>query len=165
MEHIKALAVKFVISVLILFIILGAFYQFAFGDILVISIAMVGIAYVIGDMLVLAKFGNIVATIGDFGLSFVTIYFMGSQLFRIDAPIFVASLITALLIAGGEWFFHKYLNKHVLSHRPGFYARTDMMAEFAEENDLGDLYDPESAPHEKDYSAEKTEEPMFNKKK
>lgn len=156
MEHVKALAIKFAMSTVILFIILGAVYQIAFGNILLISVLVTGIAYVIGDMLVFPKFGNLVGTIGDFGLAFVSIFLIGSELFRMDVPLLAASFLASGLIAISEWFFHIYMDKYVLSDRPGYYARTDMMAEFAEENDLGDLYDPESAPNQKDYAAEKS---------
>ena len=78
----------------------------------VFSVALVGtiLNYVIGDLGVLPKFGNIVASVGDGALGALTAYF-----FSFIFPTFVTSwtslLTFAIIIMVAEFFFHMYLAK------------------------------------------------------
>lgn len=97
-----------------LWLVLGMFYGVEFDDILTTSIVLTGASLVIGDFLILPRFENMSATIADFFLSFLVILAFGSLLFEGPIALITASLITALVLAIGELFFHQYMNNKVL---------------------------------------------------
>lgn len=69
---------------------------------------LVVIGYLLGDLWILPKLGNVAATIGDFIINALGIWAMTEAL-----PQFTLSTsgywIIALALAAGEWFFHQYL--------------------------------------------------------
>lgn len=100
----------------VLYLILGLFYGVSFGDILWTSVALTLAAYLIGDLIVLPAFGNLVATIADLGLAYFGIWIIGGMLYEEPIPLVSAAFLTAAVIAGGEWFFHRYMKNRVLAH-------------------------------------------------
>lgn len=114
MNHIKALAIKFVSTLVVLFIILGLFYDMAFRNVFWISLVLTVAAYLIGDMLILPRTNNTIATIADFGLAFFVIWLMGDNL-TYGASVFTPALITAAGVAIFEYFFHKYVSNRVIN--------------------------------------------------
>lgn len=100
----------------VLGIILSIFTDIGFGNIMYISVAVTIIAYVIGDLLILASTNNTIATISDIGLAFVTIYLYNYLLGTYEIS-FWDSLIAAIIIGVGEWFFHKYFSENVLAKK------------------------------------------------
>ncbi|MFP3668814.1 YndM family protein [Priestia sp. SIMBA_032] len=123
MKHLKALIIKFVMSAVVLGIILTGIYSYGFSDSMLISLILTVVAYALGDLLVYRnaaddsdyKKRNIIATISDLILSFLVIWIMGASLFGNTSTIIQGSIISAIVITIGEWFFHKYLDKHVLN--------------------------------------------------
>lgn len=80
-----------------------------------IAIAVGTIAYFLGDMLILRKFGNIPATIADFGLVFLLTWFFLWLLdfdLAADSNFALMALVTAIATAVVEYFFHIWLLKH-----------------------------------------------------
>lgn len=77
---------------------------------LLVAIIATALNYVLGDLVVLPKFGNIVASAGDGVMAALVAYIVGLVI-----PVFtvtVASLfVFAILIAAMEYFFHQYLLK------------------------------------------------------
>jgi hypothetical protein len=116
MKHTKAMAIKFISNLVLLSIILGLFYDMAFRNILLITLVLGVAAYVIGDLLILPRTNNTVATIADFGLAFLIIWLMSENLTYGDNH-FSMSLIAALGVALFEYMFHKYLANNVLPDR------------------------------------------------
>lgn len=108
MRHLFSVVMKFVLTTFLLFIVLGGFYDASFADIVLVSFMLSALGY-IGDVFILPRVGNTVATIGDFGLAFIVLWFMGYYLFDWDVPILSSALIGSTLIAAGEWFFHKHM--------------------------------------------------------
>lgn len=113
MKHIKALLIKFVVSLALLYIILGLMYEMTFGEVLLLSAVLGLAAYVIGDMLILPRTNNAVATAADFGLAWVIIYWF-TDMMTVADNVFTASLIAALGVGLFEIFFHRYVAKNVL---------------------------------------------------
>ncbi|MDQ0159449.1 YndM family protein [Alkalibacillus salilacus] len=112
MNHIKLLLIKAVASFLLLYVILGTNYPVTFDDVLFITVILGALSYVIGDLLILLRTNNTVATISDFILSFMVVYFMLSMM-TIGVPLFEVSLFAAFGITVFEVFFHLYvLNEH-----------------------------------------------------
>lgn len=116
MKHIVALLIKYTAITAVLLIILGIFQDISIPRILLISLLLTGTAYLIGDLFILPKYGNMIATIADFGLSFFGIWLLTSFFTDLDATrnIGFSSFIAALIIGGIEVFFHIYMQKLVL---------------------------------------------------
>ncbi|MBO1583056.1 YndM family protein [Bacillus sp. XF8] len=116
MKHIVALLIKYIAISAVLLMILGIFQDISLPRILLISLIITGSAYLIGDLFVLSKYGNMVATITDFGLSFLGIWVLTYFLTDIDLTrnIGFSAFWSALLISVVEIFFHIYMKKAVL---------------------------------------------------
>ncbi|EOA3903080.1 YndM family protein [Bacillus cytotoxicus] len=116
MKHIVALLIKYMAISAVLLMVLGIFWEVSVPRVLFISLVITGAAYVIGDLFVLSKYGNTVATIVDFGLSFFGIWVLAYLLTGIDATrsLTASSFWAALLIGIVEVFFHIYMKRMVL---------------------------------------------------
>ena len=112
MKHMKNLAIKFISILAVLFIILGIFYDMSFGNVLSISVVLTLASYLIGDLLILRRTNNTMATISDFAMAFLVIWLMGENLTYGDSLIMPA-LIAAAGIALFETFFHKYVSHQI----------------------------------------------------
>lgn len=73
-------------------------------------VALVGtvVNYLIGDLLVLPAFGNVVASVGD-GIMAAILAWIVSFVIPAFTLNIVSLVIFAILIAIGEFFFHRYL--------------------------------------------------------
>lgn len=111
MKYVKAFLLKFVMVTLVLWIILGGFYDVSFGDILTTSFLLSGGAFLIGDLFILPKFGNFIATVADFGLAMLGVWLLGALLFEEGISLGTAAFLSAIAIAIGEYFYHMYLEK------------------------------------------------------
>ncbi|CAM3823315.1 YndM family protein [Aeromicrobium ponti] len=111
MQHSKALAIKFIASLVLLFVILGLIYGMSFGNVFIITALLGIVSYILGDMLILPRSSNTVATVADFGLAFVLIWFLSSILTYGD-NLFM-SLVAAAGVALFEYFFHGYLVRNM----------------------------------------------------
>lgn len=144
LNHLKALGIKFVVISIVLLSILGIFQATAsIGEILMISFLVTGVAYVIGDLFVLPRFGNLIATIGDFGLSFLSVWILGSLFIEPTYSMISASLFSAIFISLSEALFHPYVKNKVLEKETENQIlvpqRVRYQSEFAEENDVYDI--------------------------
>ncbi|XZF77004.1 YndM family protein [Bacillus sp. AL-1R] len=114
MKHIKAFVIKFIACLALLYIILGIGYDMAFRNVFLITLVLGVIAYIVGDMLILSKTNNTVATIADVGIAFLIIWYMGSKTY--GGSMFTPALISAIGIGLFEIFFHKYVYNHVIKN-------------------------------------------------
>jgi uncharacterized BrkB/YihY/UPF0761 family membrane protein len=116
MKHIKPLAIKFISSLVLLSVILGLFFDMSFGNIFLITLVLGVVSYVIGDLFILPRTNNIIATLADLGLAFLVIRFMGDALaYGDNGDMFRMSLIAAIGVALFEYAFHKYVANRVLN--------------------------------------------------
>ncbi|QDI91144.1 DUF2512 family protein [Salicibibacter halophilus] len=113
MKHVVALIIKFVMISFVLWFIFSLFGGVSFANIMVASVALTGISYLVGDMLVLPRLGNTLATVVDIGLVWIGLWVLGTVLFPFEG-LFMLSLLAAFAIATGEAFFHLYLERNVL---------------------------------------------------
>lgn len=137
----SALILKFIMITVVLWIVLGLF-GVSLTNILLISIVLT-IVSLIGDMVVFPKVGNVSATIGDFVLSLVVIWLMGSFLFAESVPLGMAAFVSAIIISVGEFVFHKYLQKSFFTKEKAVpeknfksYPENNMQTEFGSEVDV-----------------------------
>lgn len=113
MKYIKAFLIKFIISTAILWVILGIFSDTSFNAILTTSLILTAISF-IGDIFILPNIGSFTAITADFALAFVTIWIIGEYLFY-DAFGGIAAFFSAVMIAIGEIFYHRYIKNQVLN--------------------------------------------------
>lgn len=138
MNHVKALLIKFIMCTAVLWIVLGVLYNVTFGDILTIGLLLTGVSYIVGDLLILPKLGNQSATIADFVLAFFGTWVLGAMLIEHPIPLVTASFISALLITIGEYFFHRYMDNHVLDEDQddrSYNRHQDLQTEYSQELD------------------------------
>ncbi|WP_231584110.1 DUF2512 family protein [Domibacillus indicus] len=121
----KAIVLKFLMTAAILGVILTGICGVAFKITLLISGVLTITAYIFGDLIVFQGVGkdykryvhpaqrNAVAAVSDAIIAFFIIWLMIRTQFM-SGDILAVSLSSAASIAAGEWFFHKYLDKHVL---------------------------------------------------
>lgn len=108
MDHVKAIATKFVATLAVLYIILGLYYGMTFGYVLLITLVLGTISYFVGDLGILPRTNNAIATLADFGLALATIWIMVS-LFTGSTNAFTMALIPAIAVTIFEYLFHNYM--------------------------------------------------------
>ncbi|MCJ7843143.1 YndM family protein [Lederbergia sp. NSJ-179] len=131
MDHLKAIAIKFIASLALLYVVLGLMYGMAFGNVLLITVTLGVISYLIGDLLILPRTNNSVATAADFGLSLIVIWMMSDAL--TIGRVFTMSLIAAVGITIVEYFFHKYMANEVLEETKANPSPTPRNAQYQTE--------------------------------
>ncbi|MGM7722183.1 YndM family protein [Metabacillus sp. Hm71] len=109
MSHIKAIVIKFIATFALLYVILGIVFDVQFENVLLISLVLGVISYMVGDLVILPRTNNRVATLADFGMAFLVIWLMLDNISNDGADIFWASLFSAIGVALFEYFFHKYV--------------------------------------------------------
>ena len=125
MNHVKAMIVKFLMIAVVLGLVLSAGFDYPIGDTLLISVILTVVAYVLGDLFIFRQSGysssqtkrNMIATISDGILAFLVIWIMSGVLVPNNNDTVLASFISTLVIAVGEWFFHKYLDASVFPEK------------------------------------------------
>ncbi|HEX2945631.1 MAG TPA: DUF2512 family protein [Clostridia bacterium] len=112
MKHIGALVLKFIMVSVVLTIFLLALTNLKFGSIFTISLTITVLSYFIGDLAILPRTDNTIATVADVCLSLVTLLMF--NLIYTDAVIpFFTAIITSIGIGAGEWLFHKFFARSV----------------------------------------------------
>ncbi|MCY8515548.1 DUF2512 family protein [Bacillus atrophaeus] len=126
MVHVKALAIKGIMTLIVLYLVLGLGFNFTFGDTLLMTIVLGVISYLLGDLYVLPKWNNMIATVADFGLAFLVVWLMGMPLSMGLSPgmLALAALFAAIVMAIGEYFFHFYMMSKELG-KPRFIEKTE----------------------------------------
>lgn len=131
-------------------------YGMSFINILFLSMLVTGISFV-GDMIILPRYGNLAATIGDFGIVFFIVLFGSAYLMGNEGRIGLGAFLPALIIALGESFLHKYIQKNVfneedISAEPELPAleRDKLQTEFGSEPDF-EKTDHKPTVHKKRY--------------
>lgn len=113
MRHIGAFLLKFVVIAVVLELVLWNLTALSFGNILSIALTVSILAYLIGDLGILPRSNNTVATLADGALALVTIL-MFNLVFPIADTSFLDALIASVGIAAAEWLFHKFMSRTVL---------------------------------------------------
>ncbi|WP_062050917.1 DUF2512 family protein [Bacillus sp. JCM 19034] len=117
MKHVGALIVKTLMVTLVLLVIMSYIYGYPAGDTFGLSLLIVGISYIVGDMGILRVSNNAVATLADLGLTTIAIWLIGPLIYGYGVPFSIA-FISALIIGIGEWFFHKFVANGILQKEP-----------------------------------------------
>ncbi|RSL34066.1 DUF2512 family protein [Salibacterium salarium] len=113
MEHAKALLIKCVTTLIVLYLILGIGFGVSFLSVVILTV-IIGLVSYPGDLFIMPRIMNIPATIADFVLAFVLIWILGFVFIDPAVPLISAALIAAAVLAFCEYYFHFYLATHVL---------------------------------------------------
>ncbi|RYG74189.1 DUF2512 family protein [Lentibacillus lipolyticus] len=117
MVHLKALGIKAIAIGLTVFSLFGLFYNANLTNLFWISVLTTGITYLIGELFVLGRFGNVVASIADFPLAFLSLWLLGVMFIDAGIPIVTTSLIAAFFITCCEPFIHTYITEQLAVER------------------------------------------------
>lgn len=113
MKHLTAMTIKFVSTLVLLYVILGLFYGMSFINVFLITLVLGVMSYLVGDMLILPKTNTIIATIADFGLAFPLLWLLTLNM-TYGVRTFGISLIAAIGLTIFEAFFHLYLKNTII---------------------------------------------------
>lgn len=135
MIHLKAVFLKFIFCLVLLYIILGIFYGVSFGMVFLISLFLASSSYMIGEFLVLPRTNNTIATLFDFVFAFFLIW-ASTMTLTLRENIVVMSLVAAAGVAILEVGFHKFMANNVIKKTTSYYSkagRLQFQAEASEE--------------------------------
>lgn len=108
MKNLINLVIKMAFIYFVLFMMIPMLGKSTWTQTIVLGLIVGLLTYIIGDMWILPKFGNIAAVIGDLILAALVIWAIMKSL-----PQFVLTSggvwAIALVLAVGEWLFHRYL--------------------------------------------------------
>lgn len=105
-----ALIVKLVITFVAALIAFTLLMDNPWSWILGVAVVATALNYLVGDLFVLPKYGNIIASIGD-GIMAALVAYIASLISPLFQVTLLALLLFAVLIAVGEYFFHQYLQR------------------------------------------------------
>ena len=111
-RHASALGIKFVFTTIVILSLFGIINHTSLWILLLFSIIVTGITY-LGDAFILPRVGNLIASVADFALIFVLLWFFGNRLIESSTTIFLLSLAGAYLLALCEAIFHIYMKEYV----------------------------------------------------
>ncbi|MFC7441342.1 DUF2512 family protein [Laceyella putida] len=111
MRHLTPLLMKFLMLTVLLYLVLGLYFDLRWGDILFLSVTLTLVGYVT-DLFILPKVGNYLAILSDLGISYAII---ATYLTYLRFENTTIAFYAALAIGIGEWFFHKYIRKRLFN--------------------------------------------------
>ncbi len=117
MRHSIAIAIKFALTAVSLYFVLGLFYGVPFIHILSMSILLTAIGY-LTDFFILPRVGNLSALFTDMGVSFAIIASYLLYFLSVHFPVTTSSIYATIVISAGEWFFHRYMRKTMFRDQP-----------------------------------------------
>jgi hypothetical protein len=106
MRHVIAFSIKFLSTLFVLGIILGLFFNYSIFDVLTISIVLSAVGYLLGDLFLYRRSNNLTATLADFGMTFLVVWFMSVNLTYED-DLLTATLLAAAGVTVFEYFYHR----------------------------------------------------------
>ncbi|MBP1948644.1 YndM family protein [Virgibacillus litoralis] len=135
MDHLKALGLKFVAISITVFSIFGIFYDATLYNLFWISLLVTGISYLIGDLFILRKFGNVTASFADFPLAFLSLWILGNLFLAEGIPIITISIMVAFFITCCEPFIHGFIQERFADgdEREDSRSLNQLQTEFSEE--------------------------------
>ncbi len=134
MNHFSLILSKFVATLVLLYVILGLIFDVAFMNVFWISLTITIASYLIGDLVILPRTNNIVASIIDFGLVFAAVYFL-IDAYAFEGNLTTASLLSAVGVTLFEVFFHNTVGTQMDEENNTGQRRYDLQTEASEEID------------------------------
>ncbi|TMN22446.1 YndM family protein [Lentibacillus cibarius] len=117
MIYLKTLGIKVIVIGITVLSLFGIFYNANLMNLFWVSVLLTGITFLVGDVLILRRFGNVTASIVDFPLAFIALWLLGSMLIEASVPLVSISLMAAFFIACCEPFIHTYIKEKMEKDR------------------------------------------------
>lgn len=125
MVHVKALLLKFILVAIVFSVVLTLLFGVDWDDTLWLSALVTLFAYIVGDLMIFGHSGpaaahkrrNAIATVSDIIFTFVLIWWLGIVMVDPDVELLLAALVASVVLAIGEWFYHMYIDRYVLTER------------------------------------------------
>ena len=136
MEHLKAIGIKWIYTTIILLSLLAMFDAITLQQILIISFIITGVTYIVGDLMVLPSLGNLITTIIDFGLIFLSVWMLVALFLEQTATIVLVSAAVAYFFSMCEALFHAYMKERVLPKKRAVvipFPNMQLQTEFSKE--------------------------------
>lgn len=111
MDHIRALAVKSLADGLPAVLVLSTLGRMNLGESVIVAIIMTFFAYIVGDLWVLPRSNNSMATTADAGLVFFVLWAFRAMGMTISWASVVSTSVALAAVEG--LFFHSYLHREV----------------------------------------------------
>lgn len=111
--HLKAIGIKFIIVSTVILSLFGIFYNLTFGYLLFMCLAITGISYGIGDLLIYPKLGNFWSTLIDSVMYFSTVWLVSFIAVGISTSLLIATLAATYFLTIAEPLFHTYMKERV----------------------------------------------------
>jgi hypothetical protein len=105
-----ALIMKYIMTYAIAWIALSVMDTNPIGTVAVVALVAAAANYLIGDLLILPTFGNVIASIAD-GLTGALVVLAANVVGYLPSVNAGSLLILGILVAIGEFFFHRYLEQ------------------------------------------------------
>ncbi|WP_216827776.1 DUF2512 family protein [Alkalihalobacterium elongatum] len=107
-KHLNPILIKMAMTIIVLLIVMSVAYNYPVWTPIGIGILVAAVSYSVGDLYILKISNNVVASLADLFMATWLIWIIGPLFQGLRIP-FIVAFISALLITGGEWFFHKYM--------------------------------------------------------
>ncbi|SEB21033.1 Protein of unknown function [Thalassobacillus cyri] len=121
MEHVKALAIKGLMTFVALFVVLTLGFNISVLTVLAITIVLGAVSYPLGDLKLYPKTTNMIATTADIGIAFLVIAVIGPMFGSNDVSSWMsAGLLAGIVVAAGEFFFHNYIGNKPIGDNKRF---------------------------------------------
>ena len=134
MNHFSLILSKFVARLVLLYIILGIIFGVNFMSVFWVTLTFSIVSYLIGDLLILPRTNNMVASVVDFVMSFAVIYFLVDA-YAFEGNLFTASLLSAIGVTLFEVFFHNSVQTQMEEENNVDRRRYNLQTEVSEEID------------------------------
>ncbi|MFC0014609.1 MULTISPECIES: YndM family protein [Allobacillus] len=134
MSHFSLILSKFVAMLVLLYIILNVIFGVNFMNVVWVTLILSIASYLIGDLVILPRTNNIVASVVDFVMSFGLVYFLVDA-FAFDSNLFTASLLSAIGVTLFEAFFHSSVQTQIEEENNVNPGRYNLQTEVSEEID------------------------------
>lgn len=116
MKHLISLVIKFTMTVLVLEVVLLLLSDASFAQIIYLSLVVTIVSYILGDLIILPLTNNLIASVADVAITVLTVLLFNDVVLAQEI-FFSSALVAAIILAAGEWIFHKYLSAVVLPER------------------------------------------------
>lgn len=134
MEHVKLITIKYFATFVLLYLVLGLAYGLAMSQIFFISLISLAL-YFLGDLYILDRTNNFIATFADVVINFIAIYLL-LDVVGFAGDRIMAAFISTVVLGFYEIFFHLYVEEEIsYEHEPISIGRYDYLMELSEEFD------------------------------
>ncbi|MGE5598156.1 MAG: DUF2512 family protein [Bacteroidota bacterium] len=103
-----ALVLKFALTFVAAWIAFKGLGRNTFGSIALVAVLGTALNYIVGDLGVLPRYGNVTAAAGDGVLAALTAYVVDAAAYRFNTT-FGSLVLFGVIVAVAEYFFHQFL--------------------------------------------------------